>query len=296
MNKLLKLLTFCALTGAANVCVASDEATVPTGTAGAAASQPRESNWRFGLALGLGQRTNPLIQSDDIPVFVDVDLAWFGKRWFFDNGDLGFELLNNPRFTTNIVARVNSDRTFFSKTNTRGVTFAYQGGGLTAPVQDPLTGDQLVDPIEVKVPKRDYAIELGFETLLDGEWGQATFHAFRDVSGTHDGFELAADYNYHFSKGRFSIAPSVGVTYKSDKLSDYYWGVHKEESSFVLPAYRADGGLSFEAGLRTSYYLTKKTRLAVTVNYERLQDSVALSPIVEQDYVFGYFAGISWQF
>ena len=69
-------------------------------------------------------RTNPLIQSEDIPVFVDVDVAWFGKRWFFDNGDLGFDLARQPSFTTNAVARVNSDRAFFSKTNTSYVTFA----------------------------------------------------------------------------------------------------------------------------------------------------------------------------
>ena len=37
-------------------------------------------------------------------------------------------------------------------------------------------------------------------------------------------------------------------------------------------------------------------RLAVAANYERLQHSIAMSPLVEQDYVFGYFAGLAWQF
>jgi hypothetical protein len=44
-----------------------------------------EKNWRFGIALGFGERTNPLVQSEDIPVLVDLDIAWFGERWFFDN-------------------------------------------------------------------------------------------------------------------------------------------------------------------------------------------------------------------
>ena len=89
----------------------------------------RKKNWRFGVALGYGERTNPLIQSDDIPVVVDLDIAWFGERWFFDNFDLGFELFDRPSFTTNIVARVNSDRAFFSKTNTKYINFSYLGGG-----------------------------------------------------------------------------------------------------------------------------------------------------------------------
>src|SRR5262245_4119496 len=69
-----------------------------------------EKSWRLGAAFGYGQRTNPLIQSDDIPVLVDLDIAWFGKRWFFDNGDVGFTMYEGAQSTTSLVARVNSDR------------------------------------------------------------------------------------------------------------------------------------------------------------------------------------------
>ena len=34
----------------------------------------------------------------------------------------------------------------------------------------------------------------------------------------------------------------------------------------------------------------------MSANYERLQDSVAMSPLVEDDHVLGYFAGVAWQF
>src|SRR5689334_217793 len=39
---------------------------------------PDERRWRLGAAVGYGERTNPLIQSDDIPVLVDLDVAYFG--------------------------------------------------------------------------------------------------------------------------------------------------------------------------------------------------------------------------
>ena len=71
--------------------------------------QPQESRWRLGAALGYGIRSNPLVQSDDIPIYVDLDIAWFGKRWFFDNGDLGFTVTDNDAVTASLVARVNSD-------------------------------------------------------------------------------------------------------------------------------------------------------------------------------------------
>jgi outer membrane protein len=273
------------------------------GTALPAASQvtlPPERSWRLGLALGYGSRTNPLIQSKNIPVLADVDIAWFGKRWFFDNGDLGFTALDNRFFTANLMARVNSDRAFFSKTNTRYVTFAYVGAGEVAAFQPPppgsATGQPVPSEIAVKPPKREYAVEAGLEMLFGGKWGNATLSAFEDVGHTHDGYEISADYTWRWTRGRLSISPSVGASYKSTNLSDYYWGVHPGESSIALPAYKVDGGLGWEAGLRTNYYLTRNLRLAVSANYERLQWDIAHSPLVEQDYVLGYFAGFGWQF
>ena len=67
-------------------------------------------------------------------------------------------------------------------------------------------------------------------------------------------------------------------------------------TGFTLFEYHPDGGIDWEAGFRASYYLTKSTRLALSANYERLHDSVALSPIVKDDYVLGYFGGVAWQF
>jgi outer membrane protein len=259
---------------------------------------PEERRWRLGVALGYGERSNPLIQSDDIPVVIDLDIAWFGDRWFFDNGDLGLSLTDNRWFTTNLVARVNSDRTFFGKTNTRLVNFRLLAGGETGGLVNASTGEPIPGDVQLplKPPKRDYAIEAGFETLFDGDWGQATLRAFHDVSGTHDGYEISADYSYRITRGRFSVAPSVGLTWKSAALSDYYWGVHRDEVSSTLAYYEARGGLGWESGIRASYYLTKTARLAVSANYESLQNSVARSPLIDRDYVIGYFAGIGWQF
>jgi outer membrane protein len=132
--------------------------------------------------------------------------------------------------------------------------------------------------------------------LLDGEWGQTTLRGFQDASGTHEGFELSADYSYRWTRGRWSVSPSVGVAYKSSELSNYYWGVHANEAGPTLLEYHPDGGLNWEMGLRASYYLSKSLRAAISANYERLHDDIAMSPIVERPYVFGYFAGLAWKF
>ena len=204
---------------------------------------PVERSWRFGIGLGYGERTNPLVLSEDIPVIVDLDIAWFGKRWFFDNFDLGFQLADNRLFTANAVARVNSDRVFFGKTNIRYVNFTIAAGGDKVPIagpppppgrpdDGPSAGD---DPQELKVPDRDYAIEMGLEMLFGGEWGQATLRAFHDVSQTHEGFEISADYSYRWTLGRFSVFARLSVSpTRATTLSNYYWGVNPEEAGLTL--------------------------------------------------------------
>jgi MipA family protein len=292
MKNLLKI----ALLGLMAANAWSQSPATDAGTETTSLALPEERRWRLGAALGYGERSNPLIQSDDIPVVIDLDIAWFGNRWFFDNGDLGVSLVDNRLLTTNLVARVNSDRTFFGKTNTRLVSFRMMAGGATGALADPATGEALDTPQPLKPPKRDYAVELGLETLFGGEWGQATFRAFHDASGTHDGYEISADYSYRFTRGRLSVAPMVGVAWKSSALSNYYWGVHRDEDSAALQFYEPRGGLGWETGVRASYYLSKSVRIAVSANYERLQHSVAQSPLVVRDHVFGYFAGLGWQF
>jgi MipA family protein len=249
----------------------------------ALAQAPPESPWRLGVGVGYGQRTNPLIQSKPIPIVVDIDVAWFGKRWFFDNGDVGFTFANKEAVTASMVARFNSDRVFFSKTSTRFVQVGAAGSPLTAPA-------------ELKPPRRDYAVEIGVEAITSGNWGQATFAAFHDVSGTHDGFELAGDYSYRWNHGRFSLAPSVGLRFKSRSMNDYYWGIRASESSVALPAYKTKSGVNVRSSLRASYYFTRRLRLAASVSYEKLDRSISASPLVEKPSVVGYFGGLVYQF
>ena len=243
----------------------------------------KESRWRLGAALGYGERSNPLIQSDDIPIVVDVDIAWFGDHWFFDNGDLGLTLADNASVTTSLVARFNSDRVFFGNTDTRFVAFD-------------AIGMPLSESVEFKVPDRDYAIELGFEVLSDGPWGQLQMTAFHDVSNTHEGYEIGVDYSYGWRSQRFYIEPSLGASYKSAELNNYYWGVREDEAGVVVLPYGAGAGMNIRTRLMLGYQLSRHWSLSLVAEFERLNDEAAASPIVEDRDVLGYFAGVSYRF
>ena len=69
--------------------------------------------------------------------------------------------------------------------------------------------------------------------------------------------------------------------------ADLYEAHYHDEVLPTLQGYEVEGGFGWEAGLRTSYYVTKNVRIAVSANYEKLSDSIALSPIVAEPEVIG---------
>lgn len=243
-----------------------------------------ESPWKIGFAFGYGKRSNPLVQSDDIPVIVDIDIAWYGKRWFFDNGDVGRTLLDNERFTLNAIGRVNSDRVFFSKTNTEYVEIFSFAGPVDAP------------PEPIEVPDRDYAFEAGLELLTNGGWGFAQVSAHRDVSNTHDGYELYASVGRTFRENRWFVEPSLGVSYKSARMNDYYWGVRPMEANLALPEYQAGAGWNTHMRLATSYQITRNWSFVASARYERLNGAAWASPLAEERSVKSAFTGFNFRF
>ncbi len=254
-----------------------------TSTPGPQQAERSASRWRLGAALGYGLRTNPLVQSDDIPIIVDIDIAWFGDHFFFDNGDLGLTFVDNQYVTTSLVGRINSDRVFFGRTNTKFVTVS-------------LAGQPLSSTVQLSIPDRDFAGELGIELLADGRWGQLQLTAYHDVSGTHEGYELEIDYGYGWRKQRFYVEPSFGLSFKSEELNDYYWGVHADEMNDALPGYTAGSGINSFARLQFSYQISRNWMFSFVGEVERLNDEAAGSPIVEEQNVFGYFAGFGYRF
>ena len=242
-----------------------------------------ESPWRLGVAMGYGERSNPLLNADDLPIVVDLDIAYFGERFFFDHGDVGLTFADNDFVTASVMARVRSDRVFFGRTNSRFVNIG-------------ITGQALEAPTEITVPDRDYAAEAGVELLSDGRWGFLQLNAFHDISGTHQGYELDLDYGIGFRAGRWYLRPSFGVSYKSAALNDYYWGVRPSESNAALPAYEAGAGFNTRARLGANYYFSRNWMLTLSAEYERLNDEAAGSPIVTEQAVLGYFAGFGYRF
>ena len=269
----------------------------------------QDRNWQLGVSLGYGNRTNPLIESDDLTLVAVVDLSWYGERFFFDNGDLGFTFIDNHRFTLNAVARVNTERLFFENANSLLVSFTNASGASGGPVQDGVDvdgtdgNDDTTDDgtsqqpnQSFSIPDRDYALEAGLEWLTDGRWGFAQASLLQDISDKHQGFEanLALGRSGHWR--RFTWTVSAGVSYRSGQLNDYYYGILPQEAQGDFAAYEAEGGINLHASALLRYYVSKSVSLGLVVEYETLSDAIADSPFVTEDHITTAYAGVKYTF
>ncbi len=143
---------------------------------------------------------------------------------------------------------------------------------------------------------KDIAVELGVEMLTDGPWGALQLSAFHDVSGTHEGFELYANYSYGWRDQRLYIEPSIGASYKSADLNNYYWGVTNDEAGVVVAPYEAEAGLNWQARLMVGYQLSRHWGLTLVAEDEHINDEAAASPILKERGVLGYFGGLVYRF
>lgn len=290
-----------------------------------------QSPWELGVAAGYGVRTNPLVNSEDIPLYAVLDIAWFGERFFFDNGDLGLTLHETDSLSISLIAHVNNERNVFSWLSNEnfGVQLLSNTGASFA---DTATDKQNIDAIagsdrgavmeasasnsedkhsdvapnpresvkveaaSVKIPRRGVAVDGGIELIYGGDWGDIQIQALSDWSFTHKGFEFWASYAYYWRFGNWRLSPSIGLNWKSSDLLDYYYGVRESEATSSRPAYHAASGFNSFARLSLAYRFNDNWSIVGVAEYENLSRSIRHSPIVDRDNIETLFIGLMYRF
>lgn len=278
----------------------------------------KERPWELGLAAGYGVRTNPLVNSDDIPMYVVINAAWFGDWFFFDNGDLGLNVHESEKFSVNFIAHVNDEREIFEWLNNSRLGVQFIGGvGADTVGGAGLDGAETVglDSVgikegnvmpppelisellgEVEIPKRSLAVDGGLEIGYADSWGDLQLQILTDLSFTHKGAEVWVSYAYPWRHGNWKIVPSIGINWKSHNLLNYYYGVRKSEERFTRPTYTAESGFNSFVKLSIGYRFNEHWGVVGVAEYETLSRSIRRSPIVDQNSIETLFIGIMYNF
>lgn len=145
---------------------------------------------------------------------------------------------------------------------------------------------------------RDIGVDVGLGMSLRGKYGKVNFDAKSDVGNASGGYELALGYRASFPLARGLLSPSLGVSYWSADLSDYYYGTLPAEEAKGVPRYRPGSAVVPNIGVSYLRPLPRGWLLVGGVELRWLPSGVVDSPLVDDDSgrVPSFFLGISRAF
>ena len=153
-----------------------------------------------------------------------------------------------------------------------------------------------IEEIPIDVPDRDYTVDGGFEFLYHWQHSELQVQVLTDISDKHNGQEIWLSWAAPRRYGRWQIAPSVGVNWKSSKAANYYYGVEDDEATLGMPAYDVGDAANVFGRLAISYAIDQHWKIVSVLQYEKLADDITDSPIVADDHVQTGFVGIYYEF
>jgi outer membrane protein len=253
-------------------------------------------HWNFSIALGAGVRTNPLVRSQDIPLVVVPTFSYYGSRFFIENLDPGVTLFEGSANTVSLVASPGYDRVFFYRRDLQNIFVGgpfSPGAGTTFSRPTIVTGnaENFVPPAgfrQVPLPTPKITYLAGPEWTFKWARVSGQLDVLHEITGHDHGDEIRAALGIPLGRLAGSWSTNVGVTWKSNRIVNYYYG--------YPGVYEGGWALNPFAKLGYSRPLSSKWRLDAFVHYERLGNAIADSPFVKQHHVTTAFIGATYVF
>ncbi|NVK55931.1 MAG: MipA/OmpV family protein [Alteromonadaceae bacterium] len=262
-----------------------------------------ENTWQVGVAMGLGARTNPLVDGDTIPLVLLPDIAWYGENSYFDNGELGYQWQLSPTMSTELFIAANTERAFFSFWHPANLVLPFDAmqdsttSAIVAPTPD--KDYDLNQPLRIsidQISKRKWSADIGARVSWHQVKGAWSFTLARDLLGVHHGYYATLRYQHLWKWDEWHVSANASLTYKSQQLIDYYYGIDAEDTFDSNLWYSANHSLQPSAGLLFIKFINKQWRWIGRIQLTALDGSMTDSPIVAKDYIASTFIGIGYQF
>lgn len=249
-----------------------------------------ESNsWVLGAAFGYGKLENPLVDRDDIPLYVLPDIRYYGERLTIDNLDFSYALAEKKGLVIELLGSQNIDGVYFPGEHRKGYG-AIVGAHPARPID-------LLEPEPSKKPlspsHRSMSYLMGLE-LRHYAWLDTYFSWQTDVSKVHHGNEANLKFIKHFPLEKFNITLEGNATYKSAKLVNYYYGVGIQDIINSLKFYSASSTINYHIGITAAYPISENLAIIASLKQQWLGDEIVKSPVVHDESPQSYFLGVKY--
>lgn len=143
---------------------------------------------------------------------------------------------------------------------------------------------------------------------LDGgislDWNGFNLSYTHDLLSKHKGDDISFTYAKGFGVGKAEVMLGGGVTWQSEKLNQYYYGVAASEAMMVTvngkafnrTAYKTEDALVPKLNALMKYPLFNTWTLIAGAEVNFLPSEITDSPIIENKNAWGMFAGIAKAF
>lgn len=284
MKSLAWLILICLFAhSAASACTTDDKACV------------KSEQFQLSVALGAGQRSNPLHDGDSFPMVILPDFSYYTDSWFIDNGTLGYSLTQDNRFAVSLVMRLNAEKGYFQRWFAGNVVNMSNSGSLLPPEVETGESKALKTVSVDSVSKRPTAVDAGLQLNWFGEQWQSRFNLWQDISSKYEGQNASLSWSrfWPLAGGQFDL--SATLYWKSAELINTYYGVDETELYYLQ---RYKGRDSWQPELRVGWQkpLTERWSVLSFYKYLKLDDAMTDSPLVRKNSVQTWFIGMSYRF
>lgn len=268
-----------------------------------------KSRWHLGIAFGVGIKTNPLVNGDDIPLVILPDIAWYAHKAYFDNGELGYQWINQPKIAFETFLQLDRERAFFSFWHPANILVPIINSAAEVPASVPVPSEEILTPMPDEeiltsrlslsiedIASRKWAINGGLRGhyfLSNGEW-QLTFQ--QDISNVHKGQQVGLQFSHKWQWHEFRLGVRIGTDWKSARLIDYYYGVSQKDTEFSNLYFNGESGWQTYMSINVQKPINKHWSWLANIGYRRLPVSLTNSPLIEQNTIRNVFLGIAYRF
>ncbi|KGK00395.1 MipA/OmpV family protein [Thalassotalea sp. ND16A] len=246
-------------------------------------------NWEFGLAAGIGGITNPLKDADDIFLPVIPQVSYYGDRFFLENTDLGFSLIENEKFNVNLYGRFNEDKRYFPNADTTDIVFTSLGWKLDPTIKVGHTA-------EIKLKSRHLTYLAGLQFHYHHQNYHGKLSLLTDISNVHHGEEAEFSFGKTWQQDDWLLDLGFGLLWKSQQIVDYYYGLKPVEVSDKRDEYYPDASLTPYLKLVYQYAISEKVKFITSVKIDKMDSERYRSPLVNDRYINSFFMGFAYDF
>lgn len=253
-----------------------------------------EQQFYLSLALGYGERSNPLYQGESLPLVVLPDVYYYGKYWFFDNGKLGTNWSLSEQWQLSLVGQLNPEKGYFQKWFSGNLMqFSYSNTNSPSISQVEKSGAAYASVREVS--HRPTAFDAGLQLDWFGDNWQWQTQIWQDISHSYHGQHASTGLMRYWQNPAGYWQLGARLYWKSRKLIDTYYGIDNNEPFYIE---RYNGRASWQPEVRLNWQkpLTEQVTLLAFLRYLSLDDAMTDSPLVQSDHITTWFFGVSYRF